>query len=176
MNIPNEPDVSYGAIQNLPTERNLLQSTRFHMYITRLPETTFYCQSINIPAIQIGIAEQTTTFNPIPRAAGAISHDILKANFLVDQTLKSWTSLREWMIQCSNYEDFTKYQKPGDHMDSTISILILNSNHNPTHKVIFKNAFPVILSGIELDSTNRISDYISANVGFAFTSYDIQTQ
>lgn len=170
-----DPHIEFGLLQNQPSDRNLLQRTRFKMNIQRLPTTTFHCQSINIPSLQIGIAEQTTLFNPIPRPAGSVSHDILKVAFLVDETLKSWLDIRTWLMQCSDYKDFTEYQPPSQHFDSKLVILINSSKHNPTHRITFENAFPVILSSIDLDSSDPISDYIVAHAGFAFTSYSVES-
>lgn len=163
-----------GVLQNQPEHRNNVLKTHFRFVLKRTPTTVYFCQSANIPGMNISVAEQNTVFNPVIRPAGAITHDNLTLRFLIDEGFKNWIELRNWMLQCSDYENFDEYAEPREHFSDTAALFILNSNHLPTLKYTFQNLFPVRLGGISLDSTTPTSEPIYTDVSFAFTSMGIQ--
>ena len=52
--------------------------------------------------------------------------------------------------------------------------MILTSNKNVQHKVVFQDLWPVTLTGIQLDSSVAEVDYITADATFAYTIYRIE--
>ena len=53
--------------------------------------------------------------------------------------------------------------------------MIYNSNYNPVASVSFKGLFPTSLSTINFDATNTDVQYVTAQVNFKYTLYDITT-
>ena len=52
--------------------------------------------------------------------------------------------------------------------------MILTSNKNGQHRVSFKDAFPLTLSGVQMDSSVGDIDYVTADATFAYTTYTIE--
>jgi hypothetical protein len=51
---------------------------------------------------------------------------------------------------------------------------LLTSYKNPNYEVIFENAFPVSLSGLDFLTTAEDVDYLEAEVVFKYVKYDIK--
>lgn len=170
-----DEQVGYGLFQNQPENKNNLLSTRFRLLIKRLPVTTYMCQSVVLPGLSIGVAYQNTRHNRILRPAGEVSHQYLDATFIVDEDLSNWKEIRSWILQCSNYTDFTEYQQPSQHFSDDVTLTILTNTHNITHKVQFSNCFPVSLSEVLFDSSNPQSQVVIAKMSLAFSFYNIET-
>ena len=54
-------------VNNLPKTYDYLRPNAFKFSVKDLPNTSFTCQSANIPGINIGFASQPTPFVDIPR-------------------------------------------------------------------------------------------------------------
>ena len=49
-----------------PNEINQLNAIAFHTNIQRLPNVNYFCQRIDIPSVNLGIAPQVTPFSDAP--------------------------------------------------------------------------------------------------------------
>ena len=56
---------------------------------------------------------------------------------------------------------------------SDATLQILNSNYKPSVLINFKDAFPISLSTLEFDVSNRDYSYFTAEVTFKYTIYNI---
>ena len=169
-------DVAYGLLQRQPENKNTLQTTRFRLLIRRLPNTTYFLQSANLPGLDITAVRQHTTFNTVFRPGGEVTHNPVTVNFIVDEDLSNWKEIRTWILQCSNYKDFTQYQPPSEHFSDQITLILLNNTHNITHKAVFTNAFPIALSDLNFTTSASGDEIMTASMQFRFTTYDITAQ
>ena len=53
------------------------------------------------------------------------------------------------------------------------SLIIYNSNFNPSASVVFQGMFPTSLSTLEFDATSQDVQYITAQVSFKYAIYNI---
>jgi hypothetical protein len=171
-----DESVSYGLIQNQPENKNTLQNTRFRMLIRRLPNTTYFLQSANLPGLDISAVRQHTVFNTVFRPGGEVSHNPVTVNFIVDEDISNWKEIRNWILECSNYKDFTEYRPPAEHFSDEITLTILTNTHNITHKAVFSNAFPIALSDLNFTTIASGDEILTASMQFKFTSYDINVE
>lgn len=170
-----DEQVGYGLYQNQPVNKNDLLSTRFRLLIKRLPNTTYACQAVTLPGLEIFEVEQHTTFNTIKRPGGEVKHERLSVKFIVDENLANWKEIRNWILQCSNYTDFDLYRNQIQHFSDEVTLFALTNTHNITHKFTFMNCFPVKLHSVQFDSTPTGSEVILATMELAFTNYEVVT-
>ena len=150
------------SLAQQPKNINPLADVQFKFEIAALPGTTFFVQTCNLPGVtleaqQIG-APRITNF---ARYTGVITYENLDITFLIDEYLKNWQEIYEWMI--------------GKESKYTSAVLTLvSSSMNPTMEIHFKEIFPTSLSAISFDSTTTDPVYQVATVSFNYTEYIIK--
>jgi len=157
-----------------PSNTNMLLSTGFRFLLTRTPNITYYCQSANIPDVNLGEMEQPTRFIPIKHPGNSFTYGDLELGFIVDEDMENWREIHNWMRSLKNVEDFTEFEaNPTEHY-SDARLMILNSAMKPNLEVDFKDIFPKSLSGIQFNSDTDDASQIICTASFAFTSYNIR--
>ena len=94
------------------------------------------------------------------RSTGTISYEELTIAFLVDEYLKNWMEIYNWMT--------------GDITYTSGVLTILSSSMNPTMEAHFKQLFPTNLSELAFDSTTTDPVYQVATISFNYTEYIIK--
>ena len=56
---------------------------------------------------------------------------------------------------------------------SDATLMILNSDYNPSVKIKFKDVFPVSLSAVPFDATQEQQTYYTATASFRYTIFDV---
>ena len=87
------PDTSSRQIEN----RNYLSPTGFRFLLKRSPGVAFFCNQANIPSLDLGIAVQTSYLKDIDRPGEKIKFGDLTLRFLVDEDLKNYMELQNWI-------------------------------------------------------------------------------
>ena len=150
------------SLTDQPTNINPLADVQFKFDVAALPNTTFFIQTVNLPGItleaQVIATPQLQNFS---RHTGIITYEALDITFMIDEYLKNWQEIYEWMIGDEN-----KY--------ATAVLTILSSSMNPTMEFHFKDIFPTTLSAIPFDSTTTDPVYQVATVNFNYTEYIIK--
>ena len=141
---------------------NPLADVQFKFEIAALPETTFFIQTASLPGIsltpmEIGFPQR----EGFARGTGTISYEELSVTFLVDEYLKNWMEIYNWII--------------GDITYTSGVLTVLSSSMNPTIEAHFKQLFPTSLSELAFDSTTTDPTYHQATVAFKYTEYTIKS-
>lgn len=165
----------YGRLQLQPDNKNSILSTHFQFEMRKLSNVTYFCQRINMPGLSLTPTEQHTVFNNIRRPSGALVPENLSISFMVDENLKNWMEIYNWLQECSNERDFTKYRGPETHLVSEGSLIILESNNQPRFRISFDNLFPTTLSGLVFQTGQQSSVYQYCNATFAYTTFNINS-
>ena len=76
--------------------RNFLSPIGFKFSLAKFPKVSYFCQSANIPAMNLGIQQQPTPFRSLP-LEGFIEYDPLNLSFLVDENLENYLILHNWI-------------------------------------------------------------------------------
>jgi len=150
------------SLVNQPKNMNPLADVQFKFDIAALPETSFFVQTASLPGIslspmEIGLPQKTG----FARSTGTIQYEELSIAFLVDEYLKNWMEIYNWII--------------GDPSYTSGVLTILSSSMNPTMEAHFKQLFPISLSALEFDSTTADPTYQQASVSFKYTEYTIKS-
>ena len=150
------------SLTEQPKNINPLADVQFKFDVAALPNTSFFIQTVNLPGISL---EAQTVATPqlqnFSRHTGIITYEALDVTFMIDEYLKNWQEVYEWMIG-----DVSKY--------TSAVLTILSSSMNPTMEIHFKEIFPTTLSAISFDSTTTDPVYQIATVSFNYTEYIIK--
>jgi len=159
---------------------NFLSGAGFQFSLKKLPGVSFYCQSANVPSQNLAVAMQATRFNTIPEPGDEVNYDDLTVRFLVDEDLKNYRSIHNWIRYLGHPEsdqDWTTYADGDSYQEKQYSdgiLFVLDSNFNRKFKIYFKDLFPVSLSGLNFDSTYTDTEYFAVDATFKFTIFDIE--
>ena len=165
------------ALQNLPSNISYLSPIGFRFTLSNFPEVTYFCQAANIPGISLAGVDFPTPMKNIQFSGDEVSFEELSIRFVVDENLKNWLSIYDWIIGMGipDKDSAEKYKKLKDEnklvADGTLSIL--TSNMNVQMEVRFQNMFPLSLSGISFDSSAADVDYVVADVSFQYDIYEV---
>jgi len=150
------------SLVNQPKNMNPLADVQFKFDIAALPETSFFVQTTSLPGIsltpmEIGLPQR----QGIALNTGVIQYEELTIAFLVDEYLKNWMEIYNWLTGQPSY---------------TSGVLtILSSSMNPTIEAHFKQLFPTSLTALQFDSTTTDPIYHQASVSFKYTEYTIKS-
>jgi hypothetical protein len=159
---------------------NFLSGIGFQFNLEKLPGVSFYCQSANVPSQNLAVATQATRFNAIPEPGDEVNYDDLTIRFLVDEDLKNYMSIHNWIRYLGHPEgenDWNEYSDGESYQEKQYSdgfIFILDSNFNRKFRIYFKDLFPVSLSGLNFDATYTDTEYFAVDATFKFTIFDIE--
>ena len=171
--------------------KSILNKNNFRLLIDKVPTVEYYVQSVNIPGL---------SFTETISAAGVgldaffpgdkVSFETLDISFIVDEDLENFKEIYDWMdaiVPVSDpaaYEAYVGSVKTGSGTYSAVDndlnqysdvTLVLNTNKNiPNRFLRFHDAFPISLSGIELQSGAE-AEPVTCNVSFRFTYYEVKT-
>ena len=174
---------SSGALNDQPDNTQFLSPLGFNFSIKKLPNTNYFVQSCNVPTVQMGDAVLATPFVNIPTIGDRIAYAEFQLAFKVDEDMKNYIELYDWMLQLGFPEDFAQskniYEKQrqvdfmadGPYSDATLTIL--NSAMNPNVEVIFEDAYPIALSDLQFSTTAGSVDYIECQATFRYKLFRI---
>ena len=163
---------TFSEIEN----RNFLSPIGFHFSAVRAPLIAFYGQQVNIPSMDLGVAIQPNYLNDIPRAGEKIDFGDLTFQFLVDEDMKNYMEIQAWMRGLGFPEslqeiyDWQAKTSNYDYPDSYRDESELNLYSDGTLTVMF----PYSLSTLQFDSTLTDEIYLTAQVSFKYTIYNIR--
>ena len=170
--------------------RNYMSPVGFKLVLTKTPKVDFLCQSANIPQISMGTAVQPTYLKDIPVPGDKVLYDDLSIRFLVDERMENYLAIYKWITGLGYPESLGQYdqlrkddirtdRRIGDDGDpryfefSDATLQVLGSNYKPTIHVNFKDTFPIALSTLDFDVSQRDYSFFTASVTFKYTIFDI---
>ena len=161
------------------TNKNFLSPLNFRFSLKRAPHVNFFIQAVNLPGLSLPEIDVSNPLIRVPYAGDHLLYDELQITYKVDENLRNYMELHEW-IRALGKRSFDEYRaianKPkttGESLKSDISLTILTSNKNANYEVVFKDAFPTNVSGVDFKTTDEDVDYIEASATFRYTTYDI---
>jgi len=170
------------------SNRNYLSPVGFKFLITKIPKVEFFSNSAEIPGINLGISAQPSYLKSIPVPGDNITYEDLSLEFFVDENLENYIEVHNWIrglgfpYSVQEFMDLKKddeYYPDNDSRNpyneySDASLLIYNSNFNIISKINFKDVFPISLSPVRFNAKEEDITYVTANITFKYTIYDIE--
>jgi hypothetical protein len=178
---------------NLPTTYNYLRPNAFKFSIKDLPNTSFTCQSANLPQLSMGFASQPNPFTDIPRIGDKIQFGDFTIRFLISEDMSNYLELYRWLIALGFPKDYTQFgqfvkNRPSAfplklnsngetellaYSDGTLSIL--DSTNTPKVNIIYRDIFPVSLEALDFDIASASVEYFTAIASFKYTLFEVET-
>jgi len=161
------------------TNKNFLSPLNFKFQLKRAPHVNFFIHKINIPGISLPTAETPNPFINLPYAGDHLQYEDLQIEFKVDEDLQNYLELHNWLrgegkLNFSEYSALASAKKyTGEGLKSDISLTLLTSNKRANYEIVFKDAFPTTVSGIDFSTVNEDVDYIEASASFRYLYFDI---
>ena len=150
------------SLTEQPKNIHPLADVQFRFDVAAIPKTSFFVQTVNLPGITLeGAVMATPQLQNFTLHTGIITYEPLNVTFMIDEYLKNWQEVFQWMVGEEN-----KY--------TTAVLTILSSSMNPTMEFHFKDIFPTSLSEVSFDSTTTDPVYQVATVNFNYTEYIIK--
>ena len=171
-----------GAFGKQIANRNFLSPTGFKFNLARVPKVDFFSKSASIPGINLGVAIQPSYLKDIPIPGDKLTFDDFTLQFNVDEDLENYLEIQNWMRGLGYPDSIAEYDKwrlsdpVNPNQDPNLSdgsLIIYNSNFNPSASVVFQGMFPTSLSTLEFDATSQDVQYITAQVSFKYAIYNI---
>lgn len=170
----NQQGLDLNAKLRNPDSINSLLNTNFKFTMTRIPNVTFWCTSVNIPGINIGEVAVSNMFLPVHVPGSSIQLDQLRITFGVDENFSNWHEIYRWMRGLVPFEDFREVIRDTDEYYSEGTVHLLNSAKNPNIRFTFKKLMPIALDGFEMSSTLNDAEQVSVSATFVYESFDIE--
>lgn len=168
------------ALDNTPENKNFLSPLNFKFFIKKTPYINFFIQKINLPSIKLIQVDTSNPFVRTPYAGDHIDFGTLTMNFKVDEDLKNYLEIHNWIIGLGFPEKYEQYRdlnnKPiytGDGIVSDMTLTILASTKTPNYEITFIDAFPISLSDLSFNTMDNTVNYLSADATFKYTHYTI---
>jgi hypothetical protein len=166
--------------------RNFLSPVGFKFILNRCPKVAFFSNSANIPGLSLGVAIQPSYLKDIDTPGDKIVFSDLTIRFLVDEDLQNYMEIQNW-IRGLGFPDsldeiyaLQREQKYVDTSDTKLmniysdgTLQVLTSSNTPNFKLKFKDLWPYQLSDLQFDATDSDVEYLTSEVTFKYTIYDI---
>lgn len=151
--------------------RNFLAPNGFKLTLELFPKVSFFCQSANIPGINIESITIPTPYRDYPVPGTETNFEDLAIKFLIDEDLQNYTSLHEWIRRTGLATGPDSTEEP---QVSRGLLEILDSNFNPNFYLDFQGLWPVSLTTLDFDATVSDTEYLSAQAVFRYAIYNIK--
>lgn len=177
------------AITNLPENKNFLSPLGFTFSIKKTPGVNYFVQSAQLPSLTLGQSDIQTPFVKLPIPGDHIDFSTLSITFRVDEDMKNYKEIFDWIIALGFPEGFDQYRAiapnrgkfgggitnptSGSGVYSDASLMILNSVKAPIVEFTFKNLYPISLSDIMFDTRDTDVNYVDVTATFAFEQFKL---
>ena len=170
------------ALGRQPENFDYTQLSQFRVLLSNFPIAEYFCTAANIPGITLERIDRPTPLTVVPQVGTTITFEDFTMTFLVDESLKNYREMYEWMINIGFPKSHSQYRaksrvdgsiQAGEReLYSDISMFILTNKNNPTVRLDMRDAFPTTLSGLDYSTSETDTVYITATVTFAYAYYE----
>lgn len=172
-----------------PTNPNPLQPNKFLLTFSRAPNVQYFCQQVSVPGISMSEVPTANPFVDIYSPGDKAIYDLLNITFTVDEELKSWIEIHDWIRAMTFVKEFAEYrelpllnkiastqsdirEKFPQFSDAAISLF--SSSNKEYYRFKFYDVFPTTLSTFVMNTQDGPDTIITADATFRYSYYDIE--
>jgi len=173
------------TLTNTPSNIGHLNPSAYKFNIRLIPNTTFFVQAVNLPALSYTPGLMATPFANINLVGGTMEYEDLTVTFIVDEDLANWLEIFNWMSAITAPKNFGQYKNRKESNDNlridqgdlitSAELIVLTNTKNPNIQVMFDDVFPINLSEIQFDITHTENTTVTATAVFKYTTYRVET-
>jgi len=172
------------ALERNPSNPNFLHPNKFTLSFGRLPNMQYFCQGVSVPGISLSEVPQNTPFVDVYVPGEKAIYDLMNVTFYVDEELKAWLEIHDWIRAMTFPTEFEEYQRLGrlsnkianpsrpQYSDATLTLY--SSSNNPLYRFVFKDCFPTTLSTFVMSGSDSPDTIMTADCTFRFAYYNIE--
>ena len=171
-------------------ETNTLYGNHYRFAIERLPDLTFFVQSVSTPPVSGGVAGQVNPFAVVNHPGERLTYGTFNVTYMVDASFKTYFSLYYWMKGYGFPHDFDEVKRfrakqllnkrvsphaqPIDLEKTTASISILTPDTaSIVAEINMEEIFPTELSSLEFTSKNIEAPILTTTATFSCATFDV---
>ncbi len=184
-----------------PTALDYSSPTQFRFLINQLPKVQYFTTEASVPGITLTEGQFNTPLKDIELLGDKLTYEDLTIKFIVDENLENYIEMHTWLTGIGFPKDrkqFSEFRSVTSNMSTTTRgeskdigdvrastpelamtsdavMTILTNKNNPVVECRFKDVFPVSLSGLTYSQNQTDVDYLTADVSFKYTIYEIVT-
>lgn len=146
------------------------KNNNYIVTISGFRDLSMPCQSTNLAGVNASMPflPARGSNNGVPQPADTLDYEELTLEFIHDDNLESFFKLMEWFnsvhLKNTNLKENDFY--------STIDLTVLNSQHQPSLRVVYFNCLPSSVGGVQM-SVKDDNTYITNSVGVMYSHYKI---
>ena len=167
----------------VPSNINPLSPVGFRLDIEKLPEVSYFCQEATIPDVTLNSINVPTPLAQMQVPDSILQYGDLIVNFLVDEDMKNYKSLYDWVKGLGFPEDHQQYtdvlatdkrfgttELTKNYSDASLSIL--SSANTVVQTIKFVDLFPISIASLQFGSNLNDVNYLQGNAIFRYTYYE----
>jgi len=152
---------------------NTLRSNGFTFALLRLPDTVFRVVNLEMPDITISPAQSAYPTGSQYFPGGATEYGELTLRFIIDEDLKNYTELFNWITQ----QTFATNYAPKDKEQFLVSdgaLTTLNNASVANKTFFFHDLFPISLSGWQFETNVSEPAPVECTATFKFSYFELK--
>jgi hypothetical protein len=163
------------AATKQPDNINYLSPTGFRFSCQALPETQFYCSQAVIPGVSISEIAVATPHRQHWVAGDNLTYDEFNITMIVDEYMRNWQEIQEWILGLGKPESFQQYEKAKvkEKIKTQGSLFVLTGSKNPALRFDFYDLWPKSISSINFDIQASEITYATADIAFQYNYYEM---
>ena len=169
---------------------NTLYGNHYRFAIERLPDLTFFVQSVSSPTVSGSAQTQETPFAFAHHPTSRLNYGDISVTYLVDASFKTYFSLYYWMRGYGFPHDFDEVKRfrakqlsnnrvnprarPVELEKTTASISILTPDTaSIVAEINIDEVFPTELTRLDFASTNTEAPVLTTTATFSCSTFDV---
>jgi len=166
-----------------PNNQNYLSPVGFRLILKRLPNVEFFCKRVSLPSMTLGEVAIPTPLGASNYEPGSkLSYDPISVTFHVDEDMRNYEEINEWMVGLSapiDHQQYVSYvqqsakSRPRENVFSDAALQILTSHKNVSKTYKFSDCFPTNLTPLDFDVGDTEIQYLEATLTLRYVSYKI---
>ena len=98
------------ALNRAPSNPNFLHANKFTLSFDRVPNVQYFVQSVSVPGISLSEVQRSTPFVDLYSPGEKAIYDSLVVTFHVDEELRGWKEIHDWIRAMTFPTDFNEYE------------------------------------------------------------------
>jgi len=155
---------------------NYLSPAGFDLSIDLLPNTEFFCQSIQIPEIAGTPPGLGSPLRQMYNLPDQLLYGDLTVDFVVDENMANYIEVLNWLEAIGapkNSDQYKNWKDTVGKFTTDMTIIMQNSKKNPNMKFTFFDAFPTSISGLEMSVTTGEVSPVVCSLGIRYESFEL---
>ena len=137
-----------------------LIKNKFTLLIPSLPNVQFFLQSFDMPSVSLDSCIVDTRFVDYSLMGDKLIYEPITLTFLVDKYVRNYSNVFNWMKSMT---------VEGSNVGFTDNVVLMVDNQP---LIRFNDAYPVSISGLNMDSTVTGVEYIKCSLTMRYSYFD----